>query len=52
VGRANGLTCHAQAAKGPVGALSAGFHDHARSFRHQLPALAAAGFRVAPFMRG
>jgi pimeloyl-ACP methyl ester carboxylesterase len=30
-----------------------GFPDHARSFRHQLPALAAAGFRaVAPFMRG
>jgi pimeloyl-ACP methyl ester carboxylesterase len=30
-----------------------GFPDHARTFRHQLPALAAAGFRaVAPFLRG
>ena len=30
-----------------------GFPDHARSFRHQLPVLAEAGFRaVAPFMRG
>jgi pimeloyl-ACP methyl ester carboxylesterase len=30
-----------------------GFPDHPRTFRHQLPALAEAGFRaVAPFMRG
>ena len=30
-----------------------GFPDNARSFRHQLPALAAAGYRVyAPMMRG
>ena len=30
-----------------------GFPDHLRSFRHQLPALAAAGYRaVAPAMRG
>jgi len=38
---------------GPLVLCLHGFPDHARSFRHQLPALAAAGFRaVAPYMRG
>lgn len=38
---------------GPLVLCLHGFPDHARSFRHQLPALAAAGYRaVAPFMRG
>lgn len=38
---------------GPVVLCLHGFPDHAGSFRHQLPALAAAGFRaVAPTMRG
>jgi len=39
--------------EGPLVLCLHGFPDHARSFRHQLPALAAAGFRaVAPYMRG
>ncbi len=38
---------------GPLVLCLHGFPDHARSFRHQLPALAAAGYRaVAPAMRG
>ncbi len=38
---------------GPVVLCLHGFPDHAGSFRHQLPALAAAGYRaVAPTMRG
>lgn len=38
---------------GPLVLCLHGFPDHARSFRHQLPALAAAGFRaVAPALRG
>ncbi|MBI3784370.1 MAG: alpha/beta hydrolase [Deltaproteobacteria bacterium] len=38
---------------GPLVLCLHGFPDHAHSFHHQLPALAAAGFRaVAPFMRG
>lgn len=38
---------------GPVVLCLHGFPDHARSFRHQLPALAAAGFRaIAPTLRG
>jgi pimeloyl-ACP methyl ester carboxylesterase len=42
-----------EAGDGPLILCLHGFPDHARSFRHQLPALAAAGFRaVAPFMRG
>lgn len=42
-----------EAGAGPLVLCLHGFPDHARSFRHQLPALAAAGFRaVAPFMRG
>src|SRR5580765_1168097 len=52
--RANGLTfATLEAGDGPLVLCLHGFPDHARSFRHQLPALAAAGFRaVAPFMRG
>jgi pimeloyl-ACP methyl ester carboxylesterase len=39
--------------EGPLALCLHGFPDHAWSFRYQLPALAAAGFRaVAPFMRG
>jgi pimeloyl-ACP methyl ester carboxylesterase len=42
-----------EAGAGPLVLCLHGFPDHARSFRHQLPALATAGFRaVAPFMRG
>jgi pimeloyl-ACP methyl ester carboxylesterase len=42
-----------EAGDGPLVLCLHGFPDHARSFRHQLPALAAAGFRaVAPFLRG
>jgi pimeloyl-ACP methyl ester carboxylesterase len=38
---------------GPLVLCLHGFPDQARSFRHQLPALAAAGFHaVAPYMRG
>jgi pimeloyl-ACP methyl ester carboxylesterase len=52
--RANGLRfATLEAGDGPLVLCLHGFPDHARSFRHQLPALAAAGFRaVAPFMRG
>jgi len=51
---ANGLRfATLEAGDGPLVLCLHGFPDHARSFRHQLPALAAAGFRaVAPFMRG
>ncbi len=39
--------------RGPLALCLHGFPDHAHSFRHQLPALASAGYRaVAPFMRG
>ena len=42
-----------EAGAGPVVLLLHGFPDHPRTFRHQLPALAAAGFRaVAPYLRG
>src|SRR5258706_3410644 len=38
---------------GPLVLCLHGFPDQARSFRHQMPALAAAGFRVvAPHLRG
>jgi pimeloyl-ACP methyl ester carboxylesterase len=52
--RANGLDFHyLEAGEGPLVLCLHGFPDHARSFRFQLPALAAAGFRaVAPYMRG
>ena len=51
---ANGLTFRfLEAGDGPLVLCLHGFPDHARSFRHQLPALAAAGYRtVAPYMRG
>ena len=39
--------------EGPLALCLHGFPDHAHSFRFQLPALAAAGYRVvAPFLRG
>lgn len=42
-----------EAGDGPLVLCLHGFPDHHESFRHQLPALAAAGFRaVAPCMRG
>ncbi|MFI5398813.1 MAG: alpha/beta fold hydrolase [Candidatus Binatia bacterium] len=52
--RANGVQfATLEAGEGPLVLCLHGFPDHAYSFRHQLPALAAAGFRaVAPFMRG
>lgn len=48
------LTFHAlEAGTGPLVLCLHGFPDTAHSFRHQMPALAQAGFRaVAPFMRG
>jgi pimeloyl-ACP methyl ester carboxylesterase len=51
---ARGLTFHTlEAGEGPLVLCLHGFPDHPRTFRHQLPALAAAGYRaVAPFMRG
>jgi pimeloyl-ACP methyl ester carboxylesterase len=46
------FTAHAQG-RGPLVLCLHGFPDHARSFRHQLPVLAAAGYRaVAPTLRG
>lgn len=52
--RANNLNFHyLEAGSGPLVLCLHGFPDHARSFRHQMPALADAGFRaVAPCMRG
>ena len=54
--RANGLTFHALAAgddRAPLVLLLHGFPELSRSWRHQLPALAAAGYRaVAPDLRG
>ena len=51
---ARGLDFHClEAGEGPLVLCLHGFPDTARSFRHQLPVLAAAGFRaVAPYMRG
>jgi len=51
---ANGLTFHyLTAGEGPTVLALHGFPDHARSYRHQMTALAAAGYRVvAPYMRG
>jgi pimeloyl-ACP methyl ester carboxylesterase len=51
---ARGLTFHTlEEGTGPLVLCLHGFPDHPRSFRHQLPALAAAGYRaVAPAMRG
>ena len=52
--QARGLTFHTlEEGEGPLVLCLHGFPDHARSFRHQLSALAAAGYRaVAPAMRG
>jgi pimeloyl-ACP methyl ester carboxylesterase len=52
--RARGLTfATLEEGEGPLVLCLHGFPDHLRSFRHQLPALAAAGYRaVAPAMRG
>ena len=51
---ANGLRfATEEAGDGPLVLCLHGFPDDARSFRHQLPALAAAGYRaVAPYLRG
>ena len=51
---ARGLTFPTlEAGQGPLVLCVHGFPDHPRSFRHQVPALAAAGYRaVAPTMRG
>ena len=51
---ANGLTFHyLEAGEGPTVLALHGFPDHARSYRHQMTALAAAGYRVvAPYLRG
>src|SRR5262245_35211286 len=50
----NGVELHlAEAGEGPLVVLAHGFPELAYSWRHQLPALAAAGFRVvAPDQRG
>ena len=50
----NGIRMHlAEAGSGPLVVLCHGFPESWYSWRHQLPALAAAGFRaVAPDMRG
>ena len=52
--RANGINFHyLEMGDGPLAICLHGFPDHAWSFRHLLPDLAAAGFHaVAPFMRG
>jgi pimeloyl-ACP methyl ester carboxylesterase len=51
---ANGITLHvAEAGEGPPVLLCHGFPESWRSWRHQMEALAAAGFRaIAPDMRG
>ncbi len=51
---ARGMTFHTlEEGEGPLVLCLHGFPDSLRSFRHQLPALAAAGYRaVAPAMRG
>ena len=52
--RANGLDfAYLEHGTGPLVLLLHGFPDTAHTWDHQLPALAAAGYRaVAPFMRG
>ena len=52
--RANGVRyAYLEAGSGPLVLLLHGYPDNARSWEHQLDALAAAGYRaVAPFMRG
>lgn len=51
---ANGITLHvAEQGQGPLVLLCHGWPELAHSWRHQIPALAAAGYRVvAPDMRG
>ncbi len=52
--RANGLDFHyLEAGEGPLALCLHGFPDSPMTWRHILPALAAAGYRaVAPYMRG
>lgn len=52
--RASGIDFHVlEMGSGPLVLCLHGFPDTAHSFRHQMPALADAGFHVvAPFMRG
>src|SRR5437868_11334932 len=52
--RANGITfAYLEEGEGPLVLLLHGFPDTARSWSHQMPALADAGFRaVAPWLRG
>src|SRR5579872_1051858 len=52
--RASGIDFHVlEIGSGPLVLCLHGFPDTAHSFRHQMPALADAGFHVvAPFMRG
>jgi pimeloyl-ACP methyl ester carboxylesterase len=52
--RANGLeVSYLEEGTGPLFLCLHGFPDCPRSFRHQLPAFAAAGYRVvAPYLRG
>src|SRR5688500_3813748 len=52
--QANGIRMHlTEQGEGPVVLLCHGFPETAYAWRHQLPALAAAGFRaVAPDLRG
>ncbi len=52
--QANGLSfAYIEEGAGPVVLLLHGFPDNAQSWSHQMPALAAAGYRaVAPYLRG
>lgn len=52
--QANGLRiAYLEQGTGPLVLLLHGFPDNAHSWEHQMPALAAAGYRaVAPFLRG
>jgi len=52
--RANGLDfAYIEQGQGPLVLLLHGFPDNALSWSHQMPALAAAGYRaVAPYLRG
>ena len=52
--RANGLEfAYLEEGEGPLVLLLHGFPDTARTWSHQMPALAAAGYHaVAPYLRG
>jgi pimeloyl-ACP methyl ester carboxylesterase len=52
--KANGLEfAYVEQGEGPLVLLMHGFPDNAHTWSHQMPALAAAGYRaVAPFLRG